>query len=285
MEVRVADLRDPESLKGVTKDVDVVIHLAALMRFHAPFELLYQHNVAGTQELAKDALHQGVKQFVYVSSTEAIGPVVDIPGDETSPYHPTYAYGKTKQLAEVWLQKQNKNAGLPLTILRPTGVYGPGDMYVSLSTVMAVAHKKLRLLPGKGDRFVHFTYVDDIVQGIQRTIDMPERSFGETFILASDEYTTYKEMFSVVAQILNVPPPSRSVPMGVAKLYLSFVEWNNKRKGIDDFVMHASLIDDMKTNRAYSNKKAKTMLGFQPQYRYTEGMQRTIAWYKEKNLL
>jgi nucleoside-diphosphate-sugar epimerase len=108
MEVRVADLRDPESLKGVTKDVDVVIHLAGLMRFHAPFESLCQHNVAGTRELAKDALHHGVMQFVYVSSTEAIGPVVDIPGDERSPYHPTYAYGKTKQLAEVWLQNQHE---------------------------------------------------------------------------------------------------------------------------------------------------------------------------------
>ena len=59
----------------------------------------------------------------------------------------------------------------------------------------------------------------------------------------------------------------------------------NKRKGIDDFVMHASIIEDMKTNRAYSNKKAKKILGFQPKYDYNKGMRKTIEWYKEKNII
>ena len=73
-------------------------------------------------------------------------------------------------------------------------------------------------------------------------------------------------MFTIVAELLDVPPPTHSIPMTLAKAYLSVVQWNNKRKGIDDFVMHTSLIDTMKTNRAYSNAKAKKILGFAPQY-------------------
>jgi nucleoside-diphosphate-sugar epimerase len=84
---------------------------------------------------------------------------------------------------------------------------------------------------------------------------------------------------------LDVPPPSRSIPLSLAKAYLSVVQWNNTRKGIDDFVMHTSLIDTMRTNRAYSNAKAKKILGFSPRFSYQEGMKKTIDWYKEKNLL
>jgi len=285
IEMRKADLLKPESLRNITKDIDIVVHLAGLMRFHDPWDLLYNHNVKATQIIAEDALQHDIQHFIYSSSTEAIGPVASIPDDETSPYNPTYEYGKTKQIAELWLKEKQQTAGLPLTILRPTGVYGPGDVYVTLSTVRAIAHRKLRVLPGKGDTYIHFTYVDDIIQGFQRTIEKPKQSLGETFLLASDEYTTYKEMFTIVANLLDVPPPTRSIPMTLAKAYLSFIQWNNKRKGIDDFVMHTSLIDTMKTNRAYSNAKAKKILGFAPRYSYRDGMKKTIEWYKEKNLL
>jgi nucleoside-diphosphate-sugar epimerase len=285
IEMKKADLLKPESLKDITKDIDVVVHLAGLMRFHDSWDSLYTHNVKATQIIVADALQHGVKHFIYSSSTEAIGSVTSIPGDETSPYNPSYDYGKTKQIAEQWLKEKQQATSLPLTILRPTGTYGPGDVYVTLSTVRAIAHRKLRVLPGKGDTYIHFTYVDDIIQGFQRTIEKPKQSLGETFILASDEYITYKEMFTIVANLLEVPPPTRSIPMTLAKAYLSIIQWSNKRKGIDDFVMHTSLIDTMKTNRAYTNAKAKKILGFTPRISYRDGMKKTIEWYKEKNLL
>jgi dihydroflavonol-4-reductase len=285
IEMRKMDLLKPESLKDITKDVDVVVHLAGLMRFHDSWEKLYNHNVTATQVIAEDALQHGVTHFIYSSSTEAIGPVTNIPGDETSPYHPTYEYGRTKQIAECWLREKQHTAELPLTILRPTGVYGPGDVYVTLSTIRAVAHGKLRVIPGKGNTYIHFTYVDDIIQGFQKTIEKSKQSLGETFLLASDEYITYKEMFTIIANLLEVPPPTRSIPMTLAKAYLTFIQWNNKRKGIDDFVVHTSLIDTMKTNRAYSNAKAKKILDFTPRYSYRDGMKKTLDWYREKNLL
>jgi dihydroflavonol-4-reductase len=285
IEMRYADLLKPDTLKDITKDIDVVLHLAGLMRFHDPWEPLYASNVTATQFLVQDALVHNVSHFIYSSSTEAIGPVQTIPGDESSPYHPTYDYGKTKQIIELWLQEQQRIAGLPLTILRPTGVYGPGDRYVTLSTVRAVASGKLRFLPGKGDHFIHFTYVDDVAEGFQKAIEHPTHALGETFILSSDEYITYREMFTIVAHILGVPPPTHSIPMILAHAYLSMVQWNNARKSIDDFVMHTSLIDTMKTDRAYSNAKAKKLLGFHPQYDFREGMNKTIEWYKENRLL
>jgi dihydroflavonol-4-reductase len=285
VEIRYADLKKPDSLEGITKDIDVVVHLAALMHFHASWDELYPLNVVGTELIVKDSLKQGVKHFIYSSSTEAIGPVETIPGDERALYNPTYLYGKTKQLSEIWLNKKKEEVGLPVTIVRPTGVFGPGDLYVGLSVVKAIAQRKLKMIPGKGDSYIHFTYIDDVVQGFLHVIDAPKKSIGETFNIASNDYHTYKEIFTTVANILDIPPPTRSAPMWLANVYLAYAEMRNRMKNVNDFVMHTSLIKDMKTNRAYSNEKAKKILGFKPEYNFQQGMKKTIKWYKENNLI
>lgn len=64
-EMRKAGLLKPGSLKDITKAVDVVVHLAGLMRFHDPWDLLYNHNVKATQTIAGDALQHGVQHFIY----------------------------------------------------------------------------------------------------------------------------------------------------------------------------------------------------------------------------
>ncbi len=285
VEMRYADLLDQKSMQNITEGIDVVIHLAAMMRFHAPRDQLTRHNVEGTKLLAEDAINHKVKHFIYISTTEAIGPVIHPPGDENSPYNPTYDYGRTKMECELWLREQYKSRGLPITIVRPTGVLGPGDHYVSLSTVRAIAQGKLSMLPGKADKYVHFTYVEDVVQGILLVLEHPAVSFGETFIIAGDQYVTYKDQLTMIAKLTGAQPPKRSVPVGLAKMYVKFVEWRNKRKGIDDFFWHASLVDDMTVHRAYSNAKAKKVLGFQPQYTLETALEKTIQYYKDQHLI
>jgi nucleoside-diphosphate-sugar epimerase len=64
IEMRKADLLKPDSLKNITKDVDVVVHLAGLMRFHDSWDLLYNHNVKATQIIVADALQHSVQHFI-----------------------------------------------------------------------------------------------------------------------------------------------------------------------------------------------------------------------------
>jgi len=276
VEMRYANLNNLSSLRGITRDVDAVIHLAALMRFHARWQDLYHHNVEATRAIALDALQQNVRQFIYASSTEAMGPVNVVPADETSPCHPSYDYGRTKLLAEQWLIQQHDEQGLPVVILRPTGVYGPDDTYVTLSTLRAVGLRKLRLLPGDGNRYVHFTYIDDVVEGFVRALTAGLIANGETYILASDDYRTYMETFAIIANLLNVPPPRYGLPSSLVKILVHLIERYHRLRGIEDFVMHTSVVEDMLTDRAYSNVKAKDHLGFHPKYMYPEGMQATV---------
>ena len=285
IETRVADLLQPASLRQVTKDVDVVVHLAGLMRFHAPWNDLYASNVEATKHLVNDAAAQGVGHFIYISSTEAIGPVERIPADESAPYHPTYGYGRTKMLAEQWLHDQEQTKRLPVTILRPTGVYGPGDDYITLPMLRAVKLGQLRMLPGKADHHIQFTYVSDVAKGIAATISSKEQVQGKTIFLASDDAVTYKGLFTFIAELLDVPPPTRSVPPWLASAYLRYREWVNARKGVDEFIFHPSLVKDMQTDRVYSNALARRLLKFQPQYSLRQGLDVAIRWYTEQHLL
>lgn len=269
VEVRIADLLNPSSLQGITRDIDAVIHLAARMRFHDPWEMLYSHNVEGTKHLAMDAMHEHVSHFVYISSTEAMGPVDMVPGDESAPYHPAYGYGRSKMLAEQWLNMQQ----LPVTILRPTGVFGSGDSYVTMPVLRAVQRGLLRFVPKTAaNHYIQFTYVDDVIQGIMAALDHREEALGGTFILASDDYYSYREMFTVLARLLHAPAPQYSVPSWFVRSALRYFEWRNKRKGIDEFVFHASLVDDMHVDRAYSNAKAKRVLGYSPRSTLQKGI-------------
>jgi len=63
--MRKANLLTPDSIKDITKDVDVVVHLAGLMRFHDPWDLLYNHNVKATQTIAGDALQHAVYSISF----------------------------------------------------------------------------------------------------------------------------------------------------------------------------------------------------------------------------
>jgi len=246
------------------------------MRFHAQWQDLYYRNVVATQAIALDAQQQDVCNFIYASSTEAMGPVDSVPATETSSCHPSYDYGRTKVLAEQWLIRQHDEQGFPVIILRPTGVYGPDDIYITLSTLRAVKLGKLRMLPGDGNRYVHFTYIDDVVEGFLRALAAGLTARGETYILASDDYHTYRETFTIIANLLSVSPPRYGLPPSLVKTLVRLVEWYYRLRGIEDFVMHASVIEDMLTDRAYSNVKAKDHLEFHPKYTYQEGMQTTV---------
>jgi nucleoside-diphosphate-sugar epimerase len=285
IEMRYAKLNQPSSLQGITRDVDVVIHLAGLMRFHASWHALYLHNVMATKALVYDAIKQNVDRFIYASSTESMGPVDVIPSDESAPCHPVYEYGKTKLLAEQWLREQHEKNGFPIVILRPTGVYGPDDAYVTFSTLRGVKEGKLRRLPGDGNRYIHFTYIEDVVRGFIRAITAGPSAIGETFIVASDDYHTYQSTFAIISELLGVSPPRYGISPTLLKGLAYLVERYNRLRGVDDFIMHTSVIDDMLHDRAYSNVKAKKTLDFQPRYGYIEGMQRTIEGFRRKGWL
>lgn len=287
VEVVYGDLTRHETLPQVVRGVDAVIHLAAYYTFTGSRSLYRIVNVEGTRALAQTALKSGVKRFIYCSSTEAIGPVKNPPGDEDTPPNPQFEYGRSKLLAEQ-VVKELGNSGLEYTIVRPSGMYGPRNVDdVAYWFIMTVAKGGIlsKFMIGDGNYLVQFAHVKDVVQGFTLVLEKPEVSTGQTYIISDEKAYTYKEVYEIISQILGKETPKIKLSPRIAKFLLTFTEIYDRVSGGGNLILRRSIVDAVTTHRAYSINKAKKELGYKPQYNLKKGLEETIKWYKDNGFL
>jgi UDP-glucose 4-epimerase len=164
------DVRDPDvGLRVFRSHPDIVIHLAAYPRAKLvqdnPLEGISQI-VDGTTNMLWHAEKFGVKKFVYVSSSMVYGNYRDgtCEDDDTKPIN---IYGEAKLMGERLTKHFAQRSGLKYNIIRPSGVYGPGDLPDRvLSKFFGAAMSNKNLYVHNGKNKVDFTYVDDTATGI-----------------------------------------------------------------------------------------------------------------------
>src|SRR5690606_28797051 len=127
-----------------------------------------------------------------------------IPANEHAPFNPGDAYQRSKLKGELLVQSAI-NEGMPATIFRPGGLYGPGDKRF-LKLFRSINNGAFRMF-GSGEALYHLTYIDDLIQGIIRC-GTRERAIGQTYILAGPRYTTLNELVKHIASALRVAPPA-----------------------------------------------------------------------------
>jgi dihydroflavonol-4-reductase len=283
VELVYGDLTDIESLKKAAKDVDIVYHLAAYYTFHGVWNNYYSINVMGTRNLVQAC--QNIDQFIYCSSTEAVGPVKIVPADETHPCNPQYDYGKSKVMAEQIIHDEVKK-GFPATILRPVGVYGPrcvDDVSYYFMVHLGRNSFLTKFIAGSGNNFVHFVYVKDVIQGFVKA--STKTALGETYFISSEKALTYNEVYEIVCTLLERDPPSLHVPSFLAKMGIAPLEYMYKLLRKEDFMVHISTVEATQTDRAYSSQKAHDHFGYNPEYSFEKGAEITMEWYREKGYI
>jgi dihydroflavonol-4-reductase len=286
VEIRAGDLSTPESLKQATRGVEKVFHLAAYYTFYGKKELYNKINVEGTRALVEASLLNGVDHFIYCSSTEAIGPVKNPPASEDVELNPQYEYGRSKVAAE----KAVKDAGvrgLGYTIIRPSGVYGPGNIDdVSYWFITAIASGGLasKFIIGSGRNLIQFVHIDDVVQGFTLAAEKPATSKGRTYNISDNRAYSYKEVYGIIADVLGKKPPTLHCPTFFAKVFAFKIETANRLLGREDFMWHTSMVDSVTSDRAYSIERAVKELGYKPRYSLRDGLKETVAWYREKGV-
>ncbi len=287
VDLRIGDLTDPESLSRVTENIDIVIHLAAYYTFFGKKEMYRRINVEGTRLLLEAALRNGVKRFVYCSSTEAIGPVKSPPAEEDSPPNPSYEYGRSKLEAEKIVRSYGEK-GVEYTILRPSGIYGPRNVDdISYWFITAFARNALptRIIVGDGRNLIQFAYVKDVVQGFLLVLDKPDISRNQTYFISEDKAYTYLEVYEILSELCNRAPPRIHVPPVLAKTFVAPVEFLNRLRGRTVFTWKTSTVNDLTCDRAYSIMKAVRELGFKPKYDLRTGLRETLEWYRENGYI
>lgn len=168
------DIRDKGLVHRVTKDIDVVYHLAVQclrVSINDP-ELNHEVNATGTLNLCMAAHENRVRRFVYVSSSEVYGTALTAPMTETHPKEPTTVYGASKLAGEQYTLAYHRTYGMKAMVVIPFNTYGPREHYegaqgeVIPKFVLRALNDEPPVIFGDGSQTRDFTYVSDTVRGI-----------------------------------------------------------------------------------------------------------------------
>ena len=270
------DLSDDVRLRRAVEGVDRVFHIAAVYREARISDHQYHEvNVLGTRRLAEAALAEGVP-FLYCSTCGVHGEV-EGEADESAPYNPGDVYQRTKVEAENIVLALNRERGLRAVILRPVGIYGPGDRRF-LKLFKGVARRRFPMI-GSGRVSYHLTHVEDVARGFMKAPETPA-ALGEAFILAGARYTTVEELVGLIAEKARVPPPRFHWPARPIYAAAALCEDLCRPLGVEP-PLHRRRLDFYLKNRAFRIDKAKRVLGWEPRVDLETGITRTLDWYRE----
>lgn len=271
--VRIAELLGEKAqLVAAVRGVSSVVHLASEMDFFPtdPASLI-ETNVEGTRNLLDACEEEAMRtcrrvQFIFVSSTEAMGPVADLgrPGTESDRCEPDCAYGRSKVLAEeVVLAKRNSKA-LDIRILRPTGVYGPRENFFFKELVEMIEGGLLCVKVGPMNGAIQFSHVDDVIQAIMLAL-RSEPPVSHVLNVCPDETTvTYLDIADAIADSVGRARPFATVPLSLGASVVSLLGpiFNFRKQRI--FMYHSDSLRKTVVPRVYSNKAIKEELGYRP---------------------
>jgi dihydroflavonol-4-reductase len=272
-----ADFFDINSLENATENIDVVIHVAGVVasKNRAGF---FRGNQLSTKNLLTAVLSSApnLKRFLHVSSQTAIGPSLNgKPVDESTPPHPITTYGESKLAAEREIDAIRDK--LPVTIVRPSAVYGPRD--TATLTFFQTVQKGIIPLVGFRQKRVSLIHVRDLASGIVEAA-FSENSVGKAYFIGSGEVYTWDQIGRVTAAVVNKRTIKLRVPefmvMGIAGI-----------SGISNlFRKNASVLnyekgkDMIQSDWTCSTDAAKRDLGFKQTISLEEGIRETIEWYR-----
>ena len=281
VEVVTGDITNRDDVVHAARDVDAIYHLAALYRTAGHPDRVYREvNVYGTRHVLEAADRQSVRRVVHCSTIGVHGAITEVPSNEESPFNPGDIYQETKLEGELLAQEAFSN-GLSGSIVRPTGIYGPGDLRF-LKLFRSVRSGRFFMV-GSGEVYYHLSHIDDLVQGFLLCGEEPA-AIGNVYIIGSEEYQTLNEFVARVAAAVGVDPPRRHVPLWPVMAAAVACERICTPLRINP-PLHKRRVEFFVKPRAFSVEKAKRELGFTPRVPLDEGLRRTAAWYVQEGLL
>jgi nucleoside-diphosphate-sugar epimerase len=269
---------EASDVERVMAGQELVFHLASPFGdLLQPDEAYRAVEVDGTRNVLAAAERHGVRRVVHCS-TQGVHGIIDTPcGDEDSPIAPRdyYCYSKAEgeKVAREFLAR-----GLDVVIVRPTSVYGPGDIRGWLK-LFRMASKGWFLMVGSGRTLNHPVYVENLVDLFELAALSPVAK-GRTYIAGDDQAVTLTGLVRAVGRAVGTEVKIVRFPFYRAAWYVSAaVELVFKGVRVKPPVFRRRLSWFI-TNRRFSIDRAREELGYRPRVRLSEGLARTAAWYR-----
>jgi NAD dependent epimerase/dehydratase len=265
LEVVSGDVRDPHFCKHITKDIDIVFHLAALIAipysYVAP-DSYVDTNVKGTLNICQAAKENKIKRILVTSTSEVYGTAQYVPIDEKHPKQPQSPYSASKIGADAMAMSFYNAFELPVTIVRPFNTYGPRQsaraIIPTIISQIAAGIKEIKL--GDLTPTRDFTFVKDTCKGFYEIANC-EGTIGEEINIASNYEISMRDTLQLIAKIM--------------KSDVEFIEDSDRLRPKNSEVL-----------RLWGeNKKLKDLTGFTIDYSLEKGLEETVKWFtKPENL-
>ena len=250
------DITDKSSLLRMKKKlgkIDSIVHLAALVPRQAnnatAFEM-FKVNTLGTINIL-EVFGKKINGFTYISTAEVYGPAVRNKSiKENGPTKPISFYAASKLAAEIYCQVFAKKHNLPISILRPTTLYGPGDLIdraIPNFIKSALSEKSLKVYGGKQKR--DYLHIEDATDAIYLAIINNQ---SDVFNIGSGKGITISKVAKTIQKTIN------------SKLKIRFLKVKGKPK---DIVLNIG--------------KAKKLLKFNPKFHFPDKLEEEIEWLRK----
>ncbi|MDL2304097.1 NAD-dependent 4,6-dehydratase LegB [Bacteroides sp. OttesenSCG-928-D19] len=265
LEVVSGDVRDAHFCKYITRDVEIVFHLAALIAipysYIAP-DSYVDTNVKGTLNICQAAKENNVKRLLITSTSEVYGTAQYVPIDEKHPKQPQSPYSATKIGADAMAMSFYNAFELPVVVVRPFNTYGPRQsaraIIPTIITQIANGSKEIKL--GDLTPTRDFNYVKDICKGFIE-LSHCDDAIGQEVNICSNYEISMRHTLGLIAELMESD--------------VTFVEDQQRLrpKGSEVFRLWGD------------NTKLKALTGFAPEYDIRRGLQETIDWFTHKDNL
>ena len=265
IEVLTGDIRDSHYCKHITKDVDIIFHLAALIAipysYIAP-DSYVDTNIKGTLNICQAAKEHGNIRVIHTSTSEVYGTAQYVPIDEHHPLQPQSPYSATKIAADAMAMSFYNAFELPVTIARPFNTYGPRQsaraIIPTIITQIANGVKEIEL--GDITPTRDFNYVEDICRGFVALAQCDE-SIGQTVNIGSNFEISIGDTLNMIKELMN------------SKVKFIVDEQRIRPKKSEVFRLWCD------------NSKIEKLTGFKPEIDIRQGLQRTIDWITQPQYL
>ncbi|HBT86422.1 MAG TPA: LPS biosynthesis protein WbpP [Porphyromonadaceae bacterium] len=256
------DIKDFDACMKATEDVDYVLHQAAWGSVPRSIEmpLFYcANNITGTLNMMEASRQNGVKKFVYASSSSVYGDEPNLPKTEGREGKLLSPYALTKRCDEEWARLYTMHYGLDTYGLRYFNVFGrrqdPNGAYAAVipKFIKQLMNDERPTINGDGKQSRDFTYIENVIEANLKACLAPREAAGEAFNIAYGGREYLIDIYHILTKVLgkNIEPI-----------------FGPDRKG------------DIKHSNA-DISKAKKLLCYDPEYDFARGLNAAIEWYKE----
>ena len=299
VELRQTDFSDIDSLKSGIQGSDIVYHCAGCIASLHEKEM-YQTNCENTKRLAQACLNSdSAPKFIFVSSLAAAGPMAGENAplrEEWMTENPVSVYGKSKLAAEMELRKIS--SGLPISVIRPPMVLGPGDKS-SLKMFQAIQNSGFHCCPGWERKHYTVVFSEDVVKTLilaaekgTRLTDCtesgnPENSYQSgIYFVARDENPEYGELGELIGKKMG---RKWTIAWHFARPVfwtLSYIiDGVNRLRNQTSIINLDKAAEAIAGNWICSNEKAKRELGFVADGDLSSHLDEVIADYRARGWL